>query len=125
VTDYLTMQDLLAVATAAMQGIEVQIRDFGLLEAAVARPQASAFGQDAYPGLEGKAAALLASLVSNHALIDGNKRLGWLSCYVFLRMNGVTLDAPDDLAEALVLRIAAGDLIDVQEIAATLRLWMT
>jgi death-on-curing protein len=74
VTQHLDLDDLLAAAEAAV-GRAPEVRDYGLLESALARPQSTVFGEDAYPGLHEKAAALLHSLVSNHALIDGNKRL--------------------------------------------------
>ena len=64
------------------------VRDVGLLESAAARPRTSLWGGDAYPTLGSKAAALLDSLVNNHALVDGNKRLGWLATVVFLDLNG-------------------------------------
>jgi len=67
---YLALPELLHVAARAL-GSEPAVRDYGLLESALARPQATAFGSDAYPGLDAKAAALLHSLASNHALIDG------------------------------------------------------
>ena len=71
---YLTLPELLYVAERAIG--DVQVRDVGLLEAALARPQATAFGKDAYPELAEKAAAVMHSLARNHALIDGNS--GWL-----------------------------------------------
>lgn len=71
---YLTLPELLHVGERAL-GAPAELRDVGLLEAAVARPRASAFGADAYPDLETKAAALLHSVARNHALVDGNKRL--------------------------------------------------
>src|SRR5262249_59775396 len=71
---YLTLPELLHIAERALGG-EPPVRDYGLLEASLARPRATAFGSDAYPGLDAKAAALLHSLARNHALIDGNKRL--------------------------------------------------
>ena len=67
---YLTERDVMTVLAAAGQG--VQLRDFGLLSAAVARPRASAFGEDAYQDPWVKAAALLHSLTRNHAFEDGN-----------------------------------------------------
>ena len=72
---YLDVEDLLYIAERAVGGV-VAVRDLGLLEAAAARPQASAFGEVAYPSLHAQAAALLHSIVGNHALVDGNKRLG-------------------------------------------------
>ena len=122
-TEYLTMDDLLDIAPGAL-GQEVLVRDYGLLEAAVARPRASAFGQDAYPDLHVKAAALLHSLLSNHALVDGNKRLAWAACRVFLGLNlqwvsGVTEDERVDF----VVAVASSDLVDLEKIAERLRYW--
>jgi death-on-curing protein len=77
-------------------------------------------GQDAYPDLLTKAAALLHSLARNHPLVDGNKRLAWLATYVFLAKNGVVLDAEDDPAYEFVVDVAAGAIDDVEEIAAAL-----
>ena len=92
------------------------VRDIGLLDAATARPQSSAFGADAYPSIELKAAALLHSLVRDHALTDGNKRLGWLATVVFLDVNGRPVDLDDDDAFDLVMDVAKGRL-DVEQIA--------
>ena len=75
--EYLDLDDLLVLATSLL-GDPAPIRDVGLLGAAAARPGTSAFGEDAYPDLWTKAAALLHSIVKNHPLVDGNKRLGWL-----------------------------------------------
>ncbi len=84
------------------------IRDIGLLGSAVHRPQATVYGDDAYPELDQKAAVLLESLVRNPTLIDGNKRLGWLATVVFYGLNNVELEAPDDDARDLVIAIASG-----------------
>jgi death-on-curing protein len=77
--------------------------------------RASAFGADAYPSLEAKAAALLESLVRNHPLVDGNKRLGWLALYVFLGLNGHQLEVDDDEAYDTVIAVAEGrrPLVDI------------
>ena len=85
--EYLDLDDLIDLARALL-GDPPPIRDVGLLGAAAARPQATAFGHDAYPDVTTKAAALLQSIVNNHALVDGNKRLGWLATAVFLELNG-------------------------------------
>jgi death-on-curing protein len=85
--DYLELDDLIDLARRLL-GDPPPIRDVGLLGSAAARPQATAFGHDAYPGIVTKAAALLQSIVNNHALVDGNKRLGWLATAVFLELNG-------------------------------------
>jgi death-on-curing protein len=87
--EYLDLEDLVDLARKLL-GDPPPIRDFGLLGSAVARPSTTAFGHDAYPDLVTKAAALLQSIVNNHALIDGNKRLGWLATAVFLELNGRT-----------------------------------
>jgi death-on-curing protein len=99
-----------------------EVRDYGLLESALARPQATVFGKDAYPSLHGKAAALLQSLVSNHGLVDGNKRLGWLATATFLWINGHDVIATDDEIFALVVGIAARNapLDDIDTIAQNL-----
>jgi len=75
---YLTVEEVLEINAEVMGGKHT-LRDRGLLESAVARPQASAFGVDAYPDLASKAAALLHSLILNHAFVDGNKRTAVLS----------------------------------------------
>jgi death-on-curing protein len=120
VTRHLTVEQTLRIARAAVGG-PIELRDIGLLESAVHRPRASVFGQDAYPELLHKAAALLHSLARTHPLVDGNKRLAWLATYVFCAKNGVTLDPEDDAAFDLVVAVASGDLEDVEEIAVILR----
>lgn len=105
-TEYLTLEDLLLLIRDLKVG---PVRDLGLLQSAVARPATELWGQEAYPSLEEKATALLHSLVTNHALVDGNKRLGWLATVVFLDINGRWLEVDDDSAVDLVLRIASGD----------------
>jgi death on curing protein len=97
------------------------VRDYGLLEAALARPQAKAFGQDAYPSLDAKAAALLHSLARNHALIDGNKRLGLGAMIAFYGLNGRRLTLTNDQAYDLVMNVATGELDQAEEIAASRR----
>jgi death-on-curing protein len=119
VTRYLTVEQTLHIARAAVGG-PIDVRDVGLLESAIHRPRASVLGQDAYPDLLPKAAALLHSLARNHPLVDGNKRLAWLATYVFLAKNGVVLDPDDDAAYHLVIGVASGSIDDVEEIAATL-----
>jgi death-on-curing protein len=123
VTEHLDLDDLLAAAEAAL-GRPAEARDIGILEAAVARSRASIHGEDAYPYLDGKAAALLHSIVTGHALIDGNKRLGWVAVRLFCRLNERDLRAPVDVAFDLVGSIADGSLRDVPDIAARLRNWM-
>lgn len=106
--EYLDLDDLLHLAELLF-GPDPPIRDAGLLGSAVARPQTTLAGVDAYPDLWSKAAALLDSVVNNHALVDGNKRLGWLATAVFLDLNGVDLSLVrnDDVYD-LVMDVAAG-----------------
>lgn len=104
-TEYLTLEDVLSLIEDLRVG---PVRDIGLLDSAVHRPQVSVFGEDAYPGIDDKAAVLLESLVRNHALVDGNKRIGWLATVVFYGLNGITLDAPEYDAYDLVIALASG-----------------
>ncbi|WP_296136839.1 type II toxin-antitoxin system death-on-curing family toxin [uncultured Tessaracoccus sp.] len=119
-TRYLSTEDLLQLVVDLGVG---PICDLGLLESAAARPRASLFGDDAYPSLPEKAAALLESLVRNHALADGNRRLGWLAAVVFLDVNGVWLEAPDDEAYDLVIGVASGR-VALRQVTVALRRWM-
>jgi death-on-curing protein len=95
-----------------------------LLEAAAARPAASAFGTEVYPALQVKAAALLHSLVRNHALVDGNKRLAWAACLVFLGLNGQRVHgATGDERVEFVVSVASGELDELEKVADRLRVW--
>jgi death-on-curing protein len=116
---YLSLPELLGIAERVL-GPDVKVRDLGLLEAALARPQTTAFGADAYPTLDEKAAALLHSLARNHALIDGNKRLALSGLIAFYGINGRRLTLTNDEAYELVMTIASGELDAVGGIAARL-----
>jgi len=116
---YLDVEDLLYIAERAT-GASVELRDVGLLEAAAARPQASAFGTDAYGTVHEKAAALLHSVVRNHALVDGNKRLGLAAVIAFYGLNGWRLTMTNGDAYDFVMSIASGGLDDVALIARVL-----
>ncbi|HEY5135034.1 MAG TPA: type II toxin-antitoxin system death-on-curing family toxin [Candidatus Nanopelagicales bacterium] len=116
---FLSLDDLLAAAEAAV-GRTPEVRDYGLLESALARPKATVFGADAYPGIHDKAAALLHSLVRNHALVDGNKRLGWVAVRLFYVLNGLDLRADHDDAFAFVMGVAAGEITEI----AAMSLWL-
>ena len=106
--EFLDLDDVVDLAIALLGG-PAPIRDIGLLGSAVARPQTTAFGEDAYPDIWTKAAALLQSIVKNHALVDGNKRLGWLATAVFLEINGIEISrASNDDVYNLVIDVAAG-----------------
>ena len=115
---YLDLDDLLHVAAHTLG--EVQVRDIGLLESAVARPQSTAFGKDAYPSTYAKAAALLHSLARNHALIDGNKRLSLAATIAFYGLNGFRLTLSNDEAYELVIAVSTGELDDVEAITSRL-----
>jgi death-on-curing protein len=118
--EYLDAEDLIDLARRLF-GDPPPIRDVGLLSAAAARPQAEAFGKQAYPDLWLKAAALLQSVVKNHALVDGNKRLGWVATAVFLHLNGIGADsATNDDVFDLVMDVAA-HARTVDEIASALK----
>jgi death on curing protein len=119
VIEYLTLEDLLALIDDLKVG---PIRDVGLLDSAVHRPQATVFGVDAYPEIDQKPAVLLESLVRNHALIDGNKRIGWLATVVFYGLNNIELEAPDDDAYDLVIAVASGAIV-YEDAAALLGRW--
>jgi death-on-curing protein len=120
VIDYLSVDDLLEVARRVVDG-NAQIRDAGLLASAAARPRTTVFGQDAYPGIWEKAAALMESLGRNHALVDGNKRLAWTATWLFLGLNGHMLREPlnDDAAEEFVIDVVTGKL-ELSQIATGL-----
>ena len=116
---FLELEELLYVAVRTL-GAEPEVRDIGLLESALARPQASAFGEDAYPTIHEKASALLHSIARNHALVDGNKRLALAATIAFCGMNGVRLRLANDEAYDLVIDVAGGRLDDVPTIASAL-----
>ncbi|MEJ7689602.1 MAG: type II toxin-antitoxin system death-on-curing family toxin [Nocardioidaceae bacterium] len=117
---YLTLAELIHVAERTLGG-EVPVRDPGLLQSALARPRATAFGADAYATLEEKAAALLHSLARNHALVDGNKRLALAGTIAFLGVNGRRLTLTNDQAYELVMDVAAGELDEITGIASRIR----
>jgi death-on-curing protein len=120
-TVFLTIEETLRIAEAVVGGTP-EVRDLGLIESALARPQSSAFGKDAYSTLDEKAAAMLQSLVGNHGLVDGNKRLGLACTSVFLTLNGSPLDLDDEHeAYDLVIAVATGELSEVADIAHALR----
>jgi death-on-curing protein len=116
---YLTLPELLRVAERVL-GPGFEVRDPGLLESALARPRATVFGEDAYPTLDEKAAALLHSLTRNHALVDGNKRLGLAGVIAFYGMNGRRLIMTNNEAYDLVMSVASGELDEVGKIARLL-----
>jgi death on curing protein len=86
------------------------IRDRSALESALAQPRMTFGGEDLYPTLVDKAAAIGFSLSMNHAFVDGNKRIGHAAMEVFLVMNGYEIDADVDEQEAIILSLASGEL---------------
>lgn len=118
--DYLTLDDVLAAAEAHL-GHPAEVGDYGLLESAVARPQATVYGEDAYLTIHEKAAALLQSLATNRALVDGNKRTAFVATALFYALNGhhVSGRLEDELFD-LVLAVATRELDTVQTIAVRL-----
>jgi death-on-curing protein len=86
------------------------LRDEGLLDSALAQPQAAFGGQELHPTLAAKAAALAFSLINNHAFVDGNKRVGFASMAVFLELNSMKLICSPDEGENTVLAVASGTM---------------
>lgn len=103
-TGYLTIDDGLVV----LDRLGFHPRDVGLVASALARPATTIGGVDAYPGIDEKAAALLESLIRNHALLDGNKRFAWTLTALFLWINGYRLDLGTDTAFDLIVGLAEG-----------------
>lgn len=119
---YLYPQQILFLYRRVCQevGGTVGIRDIGLLESAVYRPQATFGGQDLYADLFSKTAVLGHSLIANHPFVDGNKRIGYAAMRLMLRLNGYDLAASADVRVAFVIEIAAGKLTE-QRIADWLK----
>jgi len=113
---YHDVDDLLVLAGVVLGG-EPGVRDLGLLESAVARPQSSYLGAELYPTTSLKAAALMHSIAKNHALVDGNKRLALSALLTFLWMNGEQLTMTNDEAFRFTKRVAEGELDSVEAIA--------
>ena len=114
--DYLTLDDVLALTARA----GFTIADYGLVESALARPQASVFGEDAYPTIHQKAAALLQSMATNHALAGGNKRTAWATTRLFYGLNDYRITATEDERFELIIAVATRELGTVTMIAARL-----
>jgi len=116
---YLSLADAIQVMAAAI-GRPPAVRDWGLLEAAIARPRTVVFGLEAYEGVWTKAGALMHSLVNNHALVDGNKRAGFACAAIFLHLNGHALTLTQDEAYDLTMLVATGQLADPEAIGRRL-----
>jgi death-on-curing protein len=117
--EFLTVNEVLLTHARLIQatGGSRGLRDLGLLESAVARPQATFDGEDLYPDLWSKAAALMQSLLLNHPFVDGNKRVALTAAGIFLDLNGYRMTATNQEAVDLVLSVIAGEL-DLEAIAA-------
>lgn len=114
----LTLKDVLHVGERVLG--DLQVREMGLMASAVARPATTVFGEDAYPGLHDKAAALLHSIARNHPLVDGNKRLAFTATIAFYGLNGYQFAITNEEAYELVMDVASGELDDVPTIAERL-----
>ena len=110
---YLELEDILALSERA----GFTVTDYGLVESALVRPRASVFGEDAYPGIHEKAAALMQSVATNHALADGNKRSAWAATRLFYGLNDHRVSASEDERFDLIIAVATRQLDTVAAIA--------
>lgn len=119
---YITLDEVLAIHDDMIEryGGSFGIRDLGLIQSAIARPQASFGGEDLYPTIIDKAAALFHSLIFNHAFADGNKRTSLTSTARFLHLNGCGLKADEKELINFPLRVENKHL-DIEEIAKWLK----
>lgn len=119
---YLTAEQVLFIHARVISetGGSHGVRDLGLLESAVARPQATFDGTDLHPDLFIKAAALMHAIIQNHPFVDGNKRTGLAALGLFLQINGRSLTATNRQLEALTLKVATAK-IALPEMADWLR----
>lgn len=117
-TRYVTFDIAVMIIEAEKIG---PIRDLGLLQSAIERPSTTVMGEDAYPDVPHKAAALLHSICLNHALVDGNKLLAAILALVFLEINGFTSALENDGLFDVVMACANGDVREVGEIASALK----
>lgn len=117
-TDYLTLADVLAIHADLIEsyGGSPGLRDAGLLEAALFRPQTGY-----YADLIEEAAALWESLDRNHAFVDGNKRIGFAATYTFLAINGMTLHVSADEAYDFITSLHASGSFKFERLVKWLR----
>lgn len=113
---YLSLQEVISLHSLliAQSDGSSGLRDRGALESAVAQPEASFGGQELYPDLATKAAALGHSLIQNHPFVDGNKRVGHATMEVFLLLNGHEIDAPVDDQEKIIIDVASGKVSRIE-----------
>jgi death on curing protein len=109
---FLTLDEVLRLHVRIIEqsGGSRGILDLGLLESALGQCRISFGGQEVYPSLAEKAAALCFSIVQNHPFVDGNKRTGHAAMEVFLILNGYELDADVEETETVLLRLASGEM---------------
>lgn len=109
---YLTLDEVMSLHRQILKqtGGIAGVRDSGSLESAIAQPMMTFGGEDLYPTLVDKAAALGFSLVMNHPFVDGNKRIGHAAMETFLVINDLEIFAPVDEQELVILSLAAGSL---------------
>jgi death on curing protein len=110
---------LLDVVVATLRGLGFHVRDLGLLDSALVRAKTRLYGQDAYPTLQLKAAAMVHSVINNHPMVDGNKRSAWVILNFFLVLNNRQLRSSQDNAYEFIMSIAE-KRIELEEIAAWL-----
>ena len=113
---YLSLED--ALQQIAIAGFYV--KDAGLLDSALARPQTSVFGEDAYPTLEVQAAAMTHSVIKNHPMVDGNKRTSWFLLNAFLYINGYLLEMSTEEGLEFTLGVAT-DQLSLEQAAEKIR----
>lgn len=119
---YLSREQLLAIHAAQLArfGGAQGVPDMGTLESALARPAMTFGGEDVYPDLAAKAAALMHSIIMNHPFLDGNKRVGIMAAELFIELNDARLRADDDELEEMTLAVARGEL-DAERVAIWFR----
>jgi len=122
---YLTLEEILALheQLIAQSGGSTGLRDRSSLESAVAQPEMSFGGEDLYPAIADKTAALGHSLIQNHCFVDGNKRIGHAAMEVFLVINGYEIEASIDEQEQVILSVASG-LMDRESLSEWLKRYM-
>ena len=118
---YLYLDEVIEIGEALIPNF--RIRDIGLLESAVIRPEMTVYGREAYKTLAEKIAALMHSLASNHALVDGNKRITWSCGRIFAILNGSDFEVDVDEVEKVIVALASGDL-DAKSLAPIIEKWI-
>lgn len=118
---YLTLDELIEMGESLIP--DLRIRDIGLLELVLHRPETTIYGVEAYPTFPEKLAALMHSLSSNHMMIDGNKRIAWIGSRAFALINGKDFDIDGNTAEEVIKSLASGEL-DAKSLALIIKDWL-